>query len=100
MEEIFSGRGLTLLIQIKDHARGIESTDKSFPAAIREMIKTATAIPSLLLRDWVECCARLTEYLTSISERNGLDVNLQQVVQVLQGRVEKWRVQGNFRWIP
>jgi hypothetical protein len=79
-----------LPIQIKDHARGIESTDKSYPAAIREMIKTATAIPSLLLRDWVECCARLTEYLTSISERNGLDVNLQQVVKVLHGRVEKW----------
>jgi U3 small nucleolar RNA-associated protein 6 len=97
MEEIFSGRGLTLLIQIKDHARGIESTDKSFPAAIREMIKTATAIPSLLLRDREECCAGLTEYLTSISERNGLDVNLQQVVKVLQGRVEKWRVEDNFR---
>jgi len=92
-EEIFSGRGLTLLIQIKDHARGIKSTNKSFPAAIREMIKAANAIPSLSMRDRNECCAGLIQYLTSISETNGLDVNLQHVIKVVQGRVEKWRVQ-------
>jgi len=95
MEDIFPGRGLTLLIQIKDHAKGIESTDKSFPAAIREMIKTANAIPSLPMRDRRGCCAGLIQYLAGISEKNGLDVNLQQVIKVLQGRVENWRIQDN-----
>lgn len=79
MEEMFPGRGLTLLIQIKDHARG-----KPFPAALREMMKTTKAIPSLPLHERKECCAKLISYLDSL---DGLEVNLQQVVKVLRGRV-------------
>lgn len=82
MEDMFPGQGLTLSIQIKDHARG-----KPFPAALRETMKTTSAIPSLPLHERKECCAKLVSYLDSL---DGLEVNLQQVVKVLRGRVSSY----------
>lgn len=89
--EYFPGRGKTLLIQIKDHARGIEATDKRFPVAIREMMKTANAVPKLPLKERRECCTGLSEYLEKISKTDGLDENLQKVIEIFQGRLGKWK---------
>ena len=93
MEENFQGRGLALLTQIKDHARGIEPSDKTFPAAVRKMMKTANGIFSLPIGERKECCTGLIRFLEGISETNRLDVNLQKVVRVFRGRAEKWRNQ-------
>ena len=87
----FSGRGTTLLIQIKDHARGIGVTDKRFPAAIREMMKTANAVSKLPLKERRDCCTGLSEYLEKISKTDGLDENLQKVIEIFQGKVGKWK---------
>jgi len=92
MEEKFSRRGLTLSIQIRDHARGIHITSKNFPSALREMMKMADGIPSLPLRERKECCATLMTYLDGLSAMDGLDVNLKQVVKVFKGRVGQFSV--------
>ena len=89
--EYFPGRGKTLLIQIKDHARGIEATDKRFPAAIREMMKTASAVPKLPLKERKDCCTGLSDYLEKVSKTDGLDENLLKVIEIFQGRVGKWK---------
>jgi U3 small nucleolar RNA-associated protein 6 len=91
LEETFPLRGKTLLIQIKDHARGIETTDKRFPSAIRTMMATASAIPSLVIKERKECCVGLSQYLEQLSHTSGLEENLQKVVKIFQGRVEKWQ---------
>ena len=88
--EYFPGRGKTFLIQIKDHTRGIEVTDKRFPAAIREMMRTANAVPKLPLKERRECCIGLLEYLEKVSKTDGIDANLQKVIEIFQERVGKW----------
>jgi U3 small nucleolar RNA-associated protein 6 len=91
LTERFAGLGKTLLIQIKDHARGIEVTDKGFPAAIREMMKTANAVPKLSLKERKECCTGLSVYLDDMLKADGLDANLHKVIEIFQGRVGKWK---------
>lgn len=91
LEEKFDGRGKTLLVQIKDQFRGVEPTDKQFPAAMREMMKMANAIPKLQVKERKECCSGLLLYLQKVSQTERLDENLQKVIKILQGRVGKWQ---------
>jgi U3 small nucleolar RNA-associated protein 6 len=92
MEERFSGRGLTVLIRIKDHARGIAPTEVEFPAAIRKMMKTANAtVPSLSVNERRQCCNGLFLYMAEISQTTRLDENLRKVVTIFQRKAENWR---------
>ena len=64
MEENFQGRGLALLTQIKDHAGRIEPSDKTFPAAVRKMMKTTNGIFLLPIRERKECCTGLIDTIS------------------------------------
>jgi U3 small nucleolar RNA-associated protein 6 len=91
LEETFPGRGQTLLVQIKDHARGLDPTSKGFPAAIREMIKAANRISSLSIPERKECCKGLLRYLEGVSLIEGLDENLQKAIKLFEGRLRRWQ---------
>ena len=89
LREKFPGRAKTLLIQIKDHARGIASTDKRFPSAIWEMMKSASSIESLSLKERKDCYVGLSEYLQQVLGTEGLDENLRKALKIFQGRLKK-----------
>lgn len=91
LEETFPGRGMALLVQIKDHGRGLDPVGKEFPSAIREMIKTSNSISSLPFPERKECSTRLLRYLEGISLIQGLDENLQKVIKLFERRVRKWQ---------
>lgn len=91
LEEHFGGRGKTILVQVRDQARGIGPTDKRFPGAIREMMKIANTIPELPVKERKECCSGLLQYLENVLQTNGLDENLEKVIKIFQGRVRKWQ---------
>ena len=86
----FPGRGKTLLIQIKDHARGLQPTDQRYPTAIRGMLKTAVDIPTLPANERKECCEGLLQYLDMVSHEDGLDENLQKAAEIFQEKVRGW----------
>jgi U3 small nucleolar RNA-associated protein 6 len=91
LENKFPGRGKTVFVQIRDHARGIDPRDVKFPSALRDMMKTANAIPSLLEKERKICVTDLLRYLESISDIEGLDENVQKVISIFMGRVSKWK---------
>ena len=91
LEKRFPGRGKTLFIQIKDRARGIEPFDPRFPSALREMINTANAVPSLPSKERDICCSDLLAYLEKLSATPKLDENVQKVVSIFEGRINKWQ---------
>ena len=95
LKDKFPGRGKTLFIEIKDHARGIEATEKEFPAALGLMIKTASAVTKLPMKERKECCVSLSEYLESLLQTRGLDENLRKAIGIFTARVAKWQDSAN-----
>jgi U3 small nucleolar RNA-associated protein 6 len=95
LEEKFPGRAKTLFIEIKDHARGIEATEKEFPAALGLMIKTASAVTKLPMKERKECCVALSEYLESLLQTRGLDENLRKAIGIFKARVGRWQDSAN-----
>jgi len=91
LEEKFPGRGRTVLIQIKDHARGIDVTDKKFPGVLREMMKTANTMQSLPMKERKDCGAGLQKYLDTLLDTHDLDENLRKAVEIFRGKVAKWQ---------
>jgi len=91
LEEKFPDRGKTLFVRIRYHARGIDPTDAKFPSALREMMKTANAIPSLDVKERKVCCSDLLAYLEKISNTANLDENIQKVISIFKGRVGNWK---------
>lgn len=91
LQETFPSRGKSLFIQIKDHARGITPMDKRFPSVIREMMKMASLIEGLAVRERKACCDGLKTYLEDLLKTDGLDESLVKVIQIFHGRVEKWQ---------
>lgn len=89
--EEFPGRGKTLFVQIRDHARGVDPTDIKFPSSLREMMKTANQIPLLPFKERKICCSDLLAYLDRISNTPNLETNLQKVVSIFKERVVKWQ---------
>ena len=91
LEEKFPGRGRTVLVQIKDHARGIDVADKTFPGTLREMMKTANTVPSLPLKERKDCCAGLQKYLDDLLGTPDLDEDLYKAIEIFRGKVAKWQ---------
>jgi hypothetical protein len=91
LQETFPSRGKSLFIQIKDHARGVSAMDKRFPSVIREMMKMASSIAGLPVRERKACCDGLKTYLEDLLQTDGLDESLVKVLQIFQARVEKWQ---------
>jgi U3 small nucleolar RNA-associated protein 6 len=92
LKEKFPGRGKTLFVEIKDHGRGIEATDEEFPAALRSMIKTASAVTELPTKERKECCEALSEYLDNLLRISELDKNMYKALEIFRARVERWQV--------
>jgi U3 small nucleolar RNA-associated protein 6 len=90
MEDKFPGRGRTVLIQIKDHARGIALADAKFPGILRTMMTTANTIPSLTLRERRDCCVGLISYLDELL-KSDVEENLRKAIEIFRGKVVKWR---------
>jgi hypothetical protein len=88
--EKFPGRGYTLLIQIKDCARGISATDKQFPSAVREMMNLASAISTLSVENRKECCVPLLKFIQDIYSKPELEENLKEVLKIFERRIMKW----------
>jgi predicted metal-binding membrane protein len=63
MEDWFLGQGWTILIQIKDFARGIAVSDAKFPIVLWTMMTITNMIPSLTLQERRDCCVSLVSYL-------------------------------------
>jgi len=91
LEEKFPGRGRTVLIQIKDHARGIDVMDKNFPGVLREMMNTANTMTSLPVKERKDCCAGLQKYLDELLDIRDLDQNLRKAIEIFRGKAAKWQ---------
>jgi U3 small nucleolar RNA-associated protein 6 len=90
MEDKFPGRGRTILLQIKDHARGVVVSDAKFPSVLRTMMATANAIPSLTLRERRDCCVGLISYLDELLSGD-VEENLRKAIEIFRAKVVKWR---------
>lgn len=91
LEEKFPGRGRTVFIQIKDHARGIPVSDTKFPSALREMMKAAKEVPSLPFKERKDCCAELQKYLEELLKTQDMDENLRKAIEIFRGKLAKWQ---------
>jgi U3 small nucleolar RNA-associated protein 6 len=85
----FPGRGYTLLVQIKDCARGMSPQDQKFPSVVREMMKLASAISTLSVDNRKECCVGLLKFIHELSEKPELEENLREVLKIFEKRVMK-----------
>jgi U3 small nucleolar RNA-associated protein 6 len=90
MEDRFPGRGWTILIQIKDYARGIAVSDAKFTGVLRTMMTITNTIPSLTLQERRDCCVGLISYLDE-SLTGDVEQNLSKAIEIFRGKVTKWR---------
>jgi len=90
LEGKFPGRGKTVLIQMRDCARGIDVTDKAFIGVVREMMKFEGKVKELLSKERKECCVGLSEYLRKVMAVEELDENLKIALHLFQQRVDSW----------
>jgi U3 small nucleolar RNA-associated protein 6 len=91
LKEKFPGRGKTLFIEIKDHTRGIEVMEQEFPAALGLMIKTASAVMKLPMKERKECCVALCEYMEMLLQTHRMDENLRKAIGIFKARVGRWQ---------
>jgi U3 small nucleolar RNA-associated protein 6 len=87
LEEVFRGRGKTLVVQVKYHARGITPLDKRFPGALREMMKTASVVDTIPVREQKEFREGLKMYLEEVLQMDGLDESLEKVIKIFYERI-------------
>jgi U3 small nucleolar RNA-associated protein 6 len=87
LEMMFAERGKTLLVRVKDHARGITPLDRQFPSAIRAMMTTSSEATRLPEREQKEFRQAIGSYIDELLETTDLDESLSRVLRIFHSKV-------------